>query len=119
MTFDRIYTIVRHIPKGKVLTYKSVAEFAGIRNYQIVGYALHANHNPSIIPCHRVVKRSGTLSSGYAFGGKSEQRKKLKNENISFRDYDTVDLGASFWKVPFYLKLYFILSSALDITLLF
>lgn len=86
--FEKIYKIVSQIPKGKVLTYKKVAELAGINpsagGPRIVGFALHANKNPEKIPCHRVIKSNGTLAKGYAYGGIAEQRKKLKEEGIKF-----------------------------------
>ena len=36
---------------------------------RVMGYALHANPGPGVIPCHRVVKRDGEVSSAFAFGG--------------------------------------------------
>lgn len=81
-TFEKIYKIVSLIPSGKVLTYKRVAQLSSVNNPRIIGYALHSNKNPSTIPCHRVVKSDGTLASGYAFGGKEEQIRKLKQEGV-------------------------------------
>ena len=52
----RVYEVVRRIPKGKVATYGQVAALAGApRNARFVGYALHSNPEPGVIPCHRVV----------------------------------------------------------------
>lgn len=79
-TFARIYAVVAKIPKGKIMTYKQVAELTQTTP-RIVGFALHANKNPLEIPCHRVIKSDGTLANGYAFGGKNTQRKKLLEEN--------------------------------------
>ena len=80
-TFEKIYKVVAKIPKGKVITYKQVAELAKTTP-RVVGFALHANKNPLEIPCHRVIKSNGTLANGYAFGGKSVQKRKLLNEGI-------------------------------------
>lgn len=58
----RVYEVVRRIPKGKVATYGQVAALAGApRNARFVGYALHSNPEPGVIPCHRVVFRDGSL----------------------------------------------------------
>ena len=66
----RVYEVVRRIPKGKVATYGQVAALAGApRNARFVGYALHSNPEPGVIPCHRVVFRDGSLAPGFAFGG--------------------------------------------------
>jgi methylated-DNA-protein-cysteine methyltransferase-like protein len=80
-TFQRIYSVVAKIPKGKVLTYKQVAKLSNTTPV-IVGFALHANKDPINIPCHRVIKSNGTFAKGYAFGGKKEQRKRLTEEGI-------------------------------------
>jgi len=51
------------IPRGKVSTYKRIAEKIGRPNaYRAVGNALHKNPLAPIIPCHRVVRSDGYLS---------------------------------------------------------
>ena len=51
------------IPKGKVSTYKRIAEKIGNPNaYRAVGNALHKNPLAPIIPCHRVVRSDGFLA---------------------------------------------------------
>jgi len=90
-SFEKIYKIVSLIPKGKVSTYKKVAEIAGITNPRVVGFALHSNKNPDQIPCHRVVSIKGELT-GYAFGGIKQKRKILEKEGIGFLENGKVDL---------------------------
>ena len=76
--FDRIYDVVRLIPKGKVATYGQVAALAGNRHWsRVVGFALHVNPEPGVIPCHRVVNREGRVSPAFAFGGENRQIKLL------------------------------------------
>lgn len=82
---DRVYAVVRRIPQGRVATYGQVAALAGNpRNSRIVGYALHANPEPGVIPCHRVVFRDGSLAPGFAFGGPERQRALLEDEGVGF-----------------------------------
>jgi len=51
------------IPKGKVSTYKRIAEKIGKpKAYRAVGNALHKNPLAPIIPCHRVVRSDGYLA---------------------------------------------------------
>lgn len=83
--FDKIYSIVAKIPKGQVRTYDKVAKMAGT-TARVVGFALHANKDPQNIPCHRVIKKDGTLAAGYAFGGKTAQKEKLEDEGIRFKN---------------------------------
>ena len=62
-----VLDIVRRIPAGIVLTYGDVARQAGNpRAARAVGAILRANHDPAI-PCHRVIRRDGTLG-GYNRG---------------------------------------------------
>lgn len=82
-TFEKIYKVVAKIPRGKVLTYGDISVTLDI-NPRVVGYALHANKNPSLVPCHRVVFKDGSLAKGFAFGGKDIQKKLLVNEGVSF-----------------------------------
>ena len=97
-TFDRIYEVVKQIPKGKVATYGQVAALAGNRRWaRVVGYALHANPDPEHIPCHRVVNRMGEVSRAFAFGGENRQIQLLEVEGVEFVD-GKVDLERFQWK---------------------
>lgn len=92
-TFEKIYEIVKTIPKGKVATYGQIAFLAGNPHWaRVVGYALHNNPDPSTIPCHRVVNREGKVAPGFAFGGSDIQRQLLEAEGIVFEDDGTIDL---------------------------
>lgn len=77
---QRVFFVVRRIPRGKVLTYKEVAKRAGnSRAYRAVGNILNKNYNPNI-PCHRVIRSDGTLG-GYN-RGTSKKAKILKKESF-------------------------------------
>lgn len=93
--FERIYDVVRKIPKGKVMTYGQVAILANVATPRIVGFALHVNADPEHIPCHRVVFANGALTPGYAFGGEEKQREKLQDEGVIFTAKKRVDLEMS------------------------
>lgn len=96
--FERIYDVVCQIPRGTVATYGQVARLAGNKRWaRVVGYALHANPLPMIIPCHRVVNREGRLSANFAFGGEHTQRELLEAEGIVFDDDGCVDLKTFGW----------------------
>lgn len=94
-SFERIYTVVKKIPKGKVMTYKQVSILANVATPRVVGFALHVNRDPKNIPCHRVVFSNGKLTPGYAFGGEDVQRKKLQEEGVSFMSSGVVNLKNS------------------------
>lgn len=97
-TFEKIYSFVAKIPRGKVSTYKQVALITCINNPRVVGFALHANKNPFKIPCHRVIKSDGSIAKGYAFGGDNIQKKLLEQERIFFSKEGKVDLKKYLYK---------------------
>ncbi len=97
-SFERIYEIVRQIPRGKVATYGQIAALAGNRRWsRVVGYALHVNPDPETIPCYRVVNRFGEVSSAFAFGGENRQIMLLEADGIPCPD-GKVDLSLYQWK---------------------
>lgn len=89
-----IYRQVKSIPEGMVSTYGRIAFLAGRPGAsRAVGYALHRNPEPGVIPCHRVVFRDGSLSPGFAFGGPEVQRSLLENEGVTFTEDGKVDMS--------------------------
>lgn len=80
---NRVYQIIKKIPKGKVLTYKQVAEKLGnVKLARAVGNALNKNrdlHPPKFskktwegkVPCHRVIRSDGSVG-GYVKGTKKK-----------------------------------------------
>ncbi len=98
-TFEKIYEQVKKIPEGKVASYGQIALLAGNPRWsQIVGYALHVNPEPGVIPCHRVVKKDGRVAEGFAFGGENVQRDLLESEGVEFIDETRVDMAKYQWK---------------------
>ena len=96
--FEKVYEVVKRSPKGKVLTYGAVALLTGYpRRAKFVGYALHVNPQPGVIPCHRVVNRYGETTPAFAFGGEDVQRKLLEEEGVRFTE-GKVDLDRYMWR---------------------
>lgn len=78
---QKVYDSCNIIPKGKVITYRDIAEHIGdIKCVRAVGNALA--RNPCLIstPCHRVVMVDGKVG-GYINGVK-EKIKLLKREGV-------------------------------------
>lgn len=70
---EKVYAVVRKIPKGKVLTYKQVAVKAGKpKASRAVGNILHKNCDPAV-PCHRVIRSDGKLG-GYNKGAIAKRK---------------------------------------------
>lgn len=97
-TFERIYAVVKQIPKGKVASYGQVAMLAGNPRWsRVVGYALHANPDEKGIPCYRVVTKDGKTSAAFAFGGGDVQRALLEADGVLFTKDGLVDMKKCQW----------------------
>jgi O-6-methylguanine DNA methyltransferase len=78
---QKVYEIVRGIPRGKTLTYGEVAILAGRPGAaRAVGTILSKNYDPKI-PCHRVI-RSDRKSGGYNRGAE-KKISILQSEGVS------------------------------------
>lgn len=93
--FEKVYKIVRKIPKGKVTTYGEIARALSTKDARKVGFALHANSDPKT-PCHRVVNKDGRLAPNFAFAGEKEQKRRLMQEGVGFIK-GKVDLKKHLW----------------------
>ena len=90
MTFNqRCYELLSQIPKGKIATYKQIANILNTKAYRAVGSAMAKNPSPIIVPCHRVIKSNGSIG-GYALGTK-KKISLLENEGIIIKKDKVVD----------------------------
>jgi len=97
--FQRVYEIVTHIPRGKVVTYGQIAAALGDpRQARTVGWALHSTPEWLDTPWHRVVNRSGGISTRHTIGGLNTQRKLLEEEGIVFNEDGCLHLERYCWK---------------------
>ena len=60
---ERVWQKLNEIPKGKVTTYKLLAEALGSRAVRAVASAVGKNPNAPLTPCHRVVQSSGKIGN--------------------------------------------------------
>jgi len=81
---EEILKLVRMIPKGRVTTYKIIAEKMGKKFYRFVGSVCKKNPNLISTPCHRVVLSNGKVG-GYKLG-KFEKIKLLRSEGIEIEN---------------------------------
>jgi methylated-DNA-protein-cysteine methyltransferase-like protein len=92
-TYQRIYRVVRRIPRGRVATYGQVARLAGLAGHaRQVGYALHA------LPDGSDVNARGEISRRAEPGWEGLQRSLLEAEGISFGDRHRVALSRFAWR---------------------
>lgn len=98
---NRVFAVVRRIPRGKVATYGQVARLIGApRTARYVGYALHANPepgtDPGCIPCHRVVfKGDWILTSGTVDGQEATEETLAQAQEMGLSVYLQLNEGGS------------------------
>jgi methylated-DNA-protein-cysteine methyltransferase-like protein len=98
-SYDRIYAVVRRIPRGRVATYGQVATLAGLGGHaRQVGYALHSLTTERAVPWHRVVNARGEISARSEPGGDQIQRQLLEREGVNFDTRDRLALERYRWR---------------------
>ncbi len=93
--YERIYDVVKRVPKGRVATYGAVARAVGMpRGARQVGYAMAAlgrgEPRPEV-PWHRIVNAKGESSIG------EEQVVRLRAEGVVFGPDGRTDLARYGW----------------------
>lgn len=80
-----VWNALLKIPYGKTVTYGDIAREIGMPNAQrAVGTAIGNNPVFFLIPCHRVIRKSGDIGN-YYYG--TEVKKKILNFEKSHKDY--------------------------------
>src|SRR5438552_17684342 len=98
-TYQRIYSAVRRIPRGRVATYGQIAELAGLEGHaRQVGYALHTLPPRSGVPWHRVVNARGQISARSGSDWGELQQHLLEAEGISFGRDGRISLERFQWR---------------------
>jgi methylated-DNA-protein-cysteine methyltransferase-like protein len=97
-TYERIYRVIRRVPRGRVATYGQIAELAQASGPRQVGYALHALPDGHDLPWHRIINARGMISLHSGLGGGSLQRALLEAEKVAFDAKGRVDLKRFQWK---------------------
>jgi len=97
--YQRIYAVVRRIPRGRIATYGQVAELAGLGGHaRQVGYALHALTAGDALPWHRVLNAQGRVSPRAEPGGDRVQRALLEREGVRFDTGGRADIARFGWR---------------------
>lgn len=97
--FERIYAVIKRIPKGKVATYGQVARLAGLpRNARQAGYALAALPQSARLPWQRVVNAEGKVSRRDHPNSEEIQRALLEKEKVVFDARGRIPLARFQWK---------------------
>lgn len=82
MDENKLWVLLKRIPKRKVTTYKILAERLDT-SPRVVGNVLHKNKDPDNVPCYKVVRSDGSVG-GYNLG-KKEKIFRLKKDGITIK----------------------------------
>lgn len=94
---DRVYKVVKKIPRGRVSTYREVARALNCKAYRAVGNALNKNPYAPIVPCHRIVCSDARLG-GFSKGIKEKVRL-LEKEGVKIRKGKVLDFKKVFYQL--------------------
>ncbi len=97
--FDKVYEVVRLIPKGRVTSYGAIANYLGSAGAsRMVGWAMNSAHSQKKrVPAQRVVNRQGLLTGKHHFGGPQIMQQLLENEGIIVKNDQIVNFDKVFW----------------------
>ncbi|GAC1380597.1 MAG: MGMT family protein [Ginsengibacter sp.] len=97
--FDDVYDVVRQVPKGRVTSYGSIANYLGTKlSARMVGWAMNgAHHVKPKVPAHRVVNRNGMLSGKMHFSTPTAMEASLLKEGITVEKDIIVNFEKYFW----------------------
>ena len=96
--FERVYFVVRQIPKGRVTSYGAIARHLGAAgSSRMVGWAMNNASKLEDIPAHRVVNRNGLLTGKHHFPGTRLMQQMLEAEGVEVEEEKVIDFQRHFW----------------------
>lgn len=94
---ENVLTVIKAIPRGKVLSYGRIASLAGnSRGARQVSRILHSMSQKHDLPWHRVVNAQGRISLPRGRGYEL-QKALLVSEDICFSRRQCIDLSVYLW----------------------
>lgn len=95
---ERVYRIVREIPRGRVMTYGHIAEILG-EGYtaRTVGYVMHGADTGNV-PWQRVINAKGACSTGRMTIPMNLQQSMLEAEGVKFDAKGRCNLSEYLWQ---------------------
>src|SRR5438552_10332934 len=97
--FEKVYSVVRKIPRGRVTSYGAIADHLGTGlSARMVGWAMNASHIASPpVPAHRVVNRNGLLTGKHHFSTPTLMEELLVAEGIKVEDDKIISFRKFYW----------------------
>jgi methylated-DNA-protein-cysteine methyltransferase related protein len=94
---ERVYKVVRRIPRGRVMTYGQLAYILG-EGYtpRTVGFVMHGADERKT-PWQRVINSQGRCSTGRIVLPSDKQQRMLEREGVKFDSGGRCDLETYLW----------------------
>jgi methylated-DNA-protein-cysteine methyltransferase-like protein len=94
---ERVFRIVRRIPRGRVMTFGQIAYMLG-EGYtpRTVGFVMHGADDRT--PWHRVINSQGRCSTMRIALPSDKQQRMLETEGVKFDESGRCDLEKLLWK---------------------
>ena len=93
---ERVFTLVRKIPRGRVMTYGQIAEILGdCYTPRTVGFVMHSANDKT--PWHRVINAQGGCSTRGLVLPHDKQQRMLEAEGVEFNDRGRCELQKFLW----------------------
>ncbi len=99
---DRVYDLLRCIPRGRVVTYGELARAAQCKSPRAIGQILRRNPYAPEVPCHRVIRsdlRLGGYSGSTTGALLARKAQLLRSEGVYFEAGRLRDTGR-LWLFP-------------------
>lgn len=77
----KVWDELKKIKRGEVISYEELANRVGTKAVRAVATAVGKNPIPLIVPCHRVVRKDGSIGK-YSMGGSEVKRALLALEGV-------------------------------------
>jgi methylated-DNA-protein-cysteine methyltransferase-like protein len=93
---ERVFRLVRRIPRGRVMTYGQIAEILGDGyTARTVGFVMHSSDDKT--PWHRVINAQGGCSTRGLVLPHDKQQRLLESEGIEFNERGRCNLQEYVW----------------------
>jgi len=98
--FQKVFSVARKIPRGRVTTYGAIAEYLGAKSSsRMVGWAMNASGTQfPPVPAHRVLNRNGQLTGKHHFAYPEQMEELLAAEGVEVFNNTVKDFKALYWE---------------------
>ncbi len=96
--FEKVYEVVRMVPRGRVCTYGIIADYLALGSARMVGWALNHCKPQDQVPAHRIVNRNGELTGRNHWPHPDMMAQLLESEGVKVKNNKVVELEKMLWR---------------------